>query len=804
MKKLKVVVLDMQPITPAVGGGRQRLLGLYHDLGPDIETVYVGSYDWPGEKFRDHLLTDTLREICVPLSDAHYRAAQETEQLMAGRGMIDIEFPRQVALSPDYLNAARKQIQDADVIVFSHPWCYPPFAADLRGEHLVVYDAHNVESVLRVSLHDDLPQAAQLLELVVNTEASLLARCDLVYCCSSEEVELFSKIFEVPRRKLRVAPNGTFTKYTQYDLIHARERARRDISGQNEVARRVVFMGSKYGPNAEAGRFIVEELAPKTPEATFVLIGGVGECLESKFLPSNVICAGIVNDDEKWKLLLSADFAINPMFSGAGTNIKMFDFLAAGLPVLTTAVGARGIADQSTNNREIVIEAKETFATTLKQLVCENIGDERRIAGLTLVERRFSWRVISRLLGAEFRLHSADIGKAKTPVLMFSTWGTACGIAEHTRYLAEALKDSRADVVMFGNLFSGHEPTGVASDLCFPAIRGWHWDNKSWRESWLDLQAFKSALDEIRPTVVILEHHTGFLGIGEYAQMAAATKARGIPTIVECHDASHLEAGQIALLIEQDATILVHSYREAERLGLTEAVVQPLPVRMLKTDHSRGNTPRIANSPIVGGFGFFREYKGIDIALESIKLLREEFPNIQYRGWHAIYPGEEQSAFVRKCFSLIEQEGLEDAVVIDTSFADIEEIIAGLAQCDLVVLPYADSNEGASAAANIALAAGVPLIISESNIFSMLQSVAEVVRVRNGRSFAAAIAGILRDKGKRMNMAQQAKCWTESNSYLSMARRILELGRRSMPDGFSKDSKQPARSPNTCGHLSYK
>jgi Glycosyl transferases group 1 len=38
----------------------------------------------------------------------------------------------------------------------------------------------------------------------------------------------------------------------------------------------------------------------------------------------------------------AADFAINPMFSGAGTNVKMADFIAARLPILSTEFGARG------------------------------------------------------------------------------------------------------------------------------------------------------------------------------------------------------------------------------------------------------------------------------------------------------------------------------------------------------------------------------------------------------------------------------------------------------------------------------
>lgn len=56
-ERLRVAVLDMQPITPAIGGGRQRLLGLYHALGSAIDCTYVGSYDWPGEPARDQQLT---------------------------------------------------------------------------------------------------------------------------------------------------------------------------------------------------------------------------------------------------------------------------------------------------------------------------------------------------------------------------------------------------------------------------------------------------------------------------------------------------------------------------------------------------------------------------------------------------------------------------------------------------------------------------------------------------------------------------------------------------------------------------
>ena len=62
MHKIKIAILDMQPITPQTGGGRIRLAGLYHHLGDNIDATYIGSYDWKGEKFRDQQIYSNLRE----------------------------------------------------------------------------------------------------------------------------------------------------------------------------------------------------------------------------------------------------------------------------------------------------------------------------------------------------------------------------------------------------------------------------------------------------------------------------------------------------------------------------------------------------------------------------------------------------------------------------------------------------------------------------------------------------------------------------------------------------------------------
>jgi glycosyltransferase involved in cell wall biosynthesis len=48
-----------------------------------------------------------------------------------------------------------------------------------------------------------------------------------------------------------------------------------------------------------------------------------------------------------------ADLALNPVTSGAGTNIKMLEYMAAGLPIITTVVGSRGL--NLTNDEDAII-----------------------------------------------------------------------------------------------------------------------------------------------------------------------------------------------------------------------------------------------------------------------------------------------------------------------------------------------------------------------------------------------------------------------------------------------------------------
>jgi glycosyltransferase involved in cell wall biosynthesis/GT2 family glycosyltransferase len=396
---LRTAVFDMQPIDPPVGGGRQRLLGLYHHLGEGRPCRYLGSYDWDGEPFREQALTPLLHETLVPLSKAHHRAAADLSRQCRDKVVIDMAFSRQAALSPEYLSRAAAALAGADVVVFSHPWVYPLLEDRLQPHQVVVYDAQNVEGFLRAQLLDgSCPHQAGLLKAVVEDEYRCGAGSDLILACSHEDLARFHRIYEFSPDVMRVVPNGVMAFADTPADDPERRDLRRDL-GLDPGAFTAVFIGSPYGPNVEAARFIAEDLAPAMPEVTFIIAGGVGQTVSAS--TRNVVCTGPLAEPDKNRWLKAADIAVNPMFAGSGTNIKMFDFMALGLPVVTTATGARGIdcgAEpaflQVGNNAADFVQAITRLK--VRPEACKTLGRAAR----QCVENGYAWERISRHLGA--------------------------------------------------------------------------------------------------------------------------------------------------------------------------------------------------------------------------------------------------------------------------------------------------------------------------------------------------------------------------------------------------------------------
>ena len=777
-KPLRVTVIDMQPITPAVGGGRQRLLGLYHALGAHIECTYVGSYDWPGEAYRDQQLTPGLREIVVPLSAAHHEAADALSQRLSGRTVIDSAFPNQVHLSPEYLSVAREHLEDAHVVVFSHPWCFPPLASALKQEQLLIYESHNVEALLRTELLGDLAAARETLEIVLRAEQALVSRADLVLACSEEDVALFQRIFDADPLKLRIVPNGAFVENFPEpgDVQRPELRKQLGLPLNRPIA---IFLGSLYGPNVDAAQFIAQRLAPACPDILFVVAGGVGEALAGEPLIDNLMVTGRVDDKHRDELLLAADMALNPMNAGSGTNIKMFDYMAAGLPVVTTQIGARGIGTIASAPTGIFVESLEAFPSCCVELA-KSYGTDLAIRQSVreTVRRSFSWERISQALGAlltdAFARRNVALGLR---VAMMSTWNITCGIGEHSGYLIGALTAEGAQVLVLGNSIDGHQPLGFERDLRTAVSRVWRWDNQTWRDSGIDQDRLDSVLGLSRPDLLIIQHHSGYVPFMDVETSVRRAYDRGIRVVVEMHDGRNVPLEHKARLCAAGASLIVHHADELKGLPSkyqAQASVSPLPILVPSTLREAQGNIMVDGETSIGGFGFLRPYKGLLMSIRVLAQLRKKYPGLRYRGWHALYPGDGSEDYLKLCFDEAVRLGVRNAIEIDTRFLPIEEIQAGLRMASVVLMPYDPSEEGGSAAVNLALAVGRPVVTSPSSIFHSVADVVCNAGSHTVEAYARSVDRMLSDPREATELSGRAKAWAAANSYSRAAQAILE------------------------------
>lgn len=393
-RHIRLLVTDNQIIDPPLGGGRVRILQLYRHMPEDFTTTYVGTFDYPGPVFRDQHLAPNFREILTPLTAPHFRAHDLLVRLSRGQATMDVTMPLLGRWTPRYRRLIERYLPEADVLVSAHPWMVP-FLPREWGWPLV-YDSQNCEAQVKGLLLTGSLVGRVLARRVEATERLAVEASGLVLACSAEDAEGFRRLYEVPPEKILVVPNGVDCQEIRPADPTERARSRHALGLAHQVL--AVFVGSPYHPNLEGASFIIGELAPLFPDVQFGIIGGVGPMFRDRFpsavIPANVTLFGFVTFEKLLEVYRAAHLALNPMKQGSGTNIKMLDYMAAGLPILTTAKGSRGLAGRA---GEHWIEARlEDFAAELRAL----LGSLEQRLGLgararKLASERFDWAAIA-------------------------------------------------------------------------------------------------------------------------------------------------------------------------------------------------------------------------------------------------------------------------------------------------------------------------------------------------------------------------------------------------------------------------
>lgn len=391
MRPLKLTVATTFPIHPPQGGGQSRVFHLYRNLAPTW-AIDIVSFCSAGTTAFDGEIAPGLREIRVPKSEAHERAEQAISAECDGIPVTDVAMPRLYTLTPAYVRALRESIHGSDVVVACHPYLIDAIAACALARP-VWYEAQDVEIDLKTEAFPRNDAAAALLEDVARVESRCWQTAALAYACSTTDLARLRVRYGDTEAAQHVVPNGVAAD----DVAYIRMGERRALKRRLGLAdyRVALFTGSWHPPNLRAIERVLD-LASSCPDVSFVVMGSAGEAFRTAQFPANVGMTGVVDDSTKGTLLSIADVALNPMLSGSGTNLKMLEYFAAGIPVVSTEFGVRGLS--FVHGEHLQVAPIDEFPRAIAALL---LRDEAELDAMTgraraRVETEYEWATIAK------------------------------------------------------------------------------------------------------------------------------------------------------------------------------------------------------------------------------------------------------------------------------------------------------------------------------------------------------------------------------------------------------------------------
>lgn len=351
-KHLVLVLNDYDPFE-AMGGGGTRIRGLYKAVGSYSPVVFI-SFSGDGT-IASRRIDTHIAVINVP------KTAQHVADLTRVNTRFHVSADDIIAscncLANSWLDAVYRVLrQFARCIIAEH--CYLAKLPLAWGDRFV-YSSQNNETELKNRLLEWHPLKSELLPEVEAVERLAVERSAAIIAVSREDAESLVKGKRTAGPTV-VVRNGAAMPAGGEAVEHTKLKFRKQIGNRSAV-----FLGSSHMPNVEAALFIVEQLAPQCQDVRFHLLGSV--CSAIPRAPKNVHLWGVVDEVIKSAVLQSCPLALNPMFSGSGSNVKLADYLANGLFVITTEFGHRGYPDSIKEHVSVV--SKEDFARSILQIL---------------------------------------------------------------------------------------------------------------------------------------------------------------------------------------------------------------------------------------------------------------------------------------------------------------------------------------------------------------------------------------------------------------------------------------------------
>jgi glycosyltransferase involved in cell wall biosynthesis len=283
--------------------------------------------------------------------------------------------------------------------------------ADLCPAAPTVIDLHNVYSSLvnRTAQEQSGMRRPYLLRegrLLAGIERRAARTASAIFAVSDADRRYFESL---GASAVHVIPNGVdCSAYAESPVGHSTRRAV------------ILYVGTlSWGPNASAARTLVEDILPRVrqrvPEATVRLVGREpsSDLLELGRRPGVEVFGNVLDMRPH---LEDAHVLAVPLESGGGSRLKILEAFAAGLPVVSTPVGAEGL--EVCSGEHLLIAPVADLADAIVRVLRDaNLADRLVVRARTLVTSRYDWAEIGRVAcDAVLSLVGDDRSASTTPL----------------------------------------------------------------------------------------------------------------------------------------------------------------------------------------------------------------------------------------------------------------------------------------------------------------------------------------------------------------------------------------------------
>lgn len=326
------------------------------------------------------------------LCNRNYRNDKEVQNLSREQDLEIHLIPERIFYNPKSLLNILKGAK-IDAIQFEDSE-----TAILLGKYLkdklnvpLFLELHDDETVLKKGIGDYKYSGIKLADFIHYASGEI---ADLVIAMTEGDQRSFIEM-GISAAKIVFSPNGV-------DPISLR------YYGPNLKERNIIFIGNMfYPPNRQAAEIIIKKILPKLKSHNFkaTFVGMAPKELTNKYVKNRTIAfTGFVDDINKE--LKGATVALCPVVAGSGMKVKILNFAATGLPIISSIIGANGYDKLS----DIIIEDDfNKYAQIIRKLVqdarwAKKIGSQNRKD----VIRYFSWNKIAKELSNIYKIFIAN------------------------------------------------------------------------------------------------------------------------------------------------------------------------------------------------------------------------------------------------------------------------------------------------------------------------------------------------------------------------------------------------------------